>query len=67
MLIEESRRRQSELKKHLSEMALKCMDDTEIRKMAITFKSLYSDHFRHNSTIFVVLLLFSIKNRRVGL
>lgn len=52
MLIEESRRRQSELKKHLSEMALKCMDDTEIRKMAITFKSLYSDHFRHNYSEF---------------
>lgn len=57
MLIEESRRRQIELKKYLLEMASTCMNETEIRKMAIKSKALYSDGFRHNYSEFFSLIL----------
>lgn len=52
MLIEESKRRQNELKKYLLEMSLTCMEEAEIRKMAMKCKSLYSDGFRHNYSEF---------------
>lgn len=57
MLIEESKRRQNELKKQLRKMAMECMEDVEIRKMAITFKSLYSEGFRHNYSEFFPFIL----------
>ena len=57
MLIDESRRRQSELIKLLKEMALTCMDDTAIRTVVIKFKALYSDGFRHNYSEFFPLIV----------
>lgn len=40
MLIEESCRRQKALKDCLYQMASNCMEDSEIRKEAISFKTL---------------------------
>ena len=57
MLIEESKRRQNVLKEYLRNMAMECMGNTEIRKMAINFKSLYSDDFRHNYSEFFPFIL----------
>lgn len=57
MLIDESRRRQSELIKLLNEMALTCMDDTAIRNVVIKFKALYTDGFRHNYSEFFSLIV----------
>lgn len=57
MLIDESRRRQSELIKLLKEMSLTCMDDTAIRTVVIKFKALYSDGFRHNYSDFFPLIV----------
>ena len=48
MLIEESIRRQNELRNCLYEMASTCMDETEIRSISIKLKALYTDGFRHN-------------------
>lgn len=62
MLIEESKRRQSELKKHLFSMAVDCMDETKIRQMVITFKSLYSNNFRHNYSEFFPLIVEMAKD-----
>ena len=62
MLIEESRRRQGELKKYLIEMSLTCMEESEIRKMAIKYKSLYSDGFRHNYSEFFPFIVDIAKN-----
>lgn len=47
MLIEESCRRQNVLKDFLYKMASNCMEESEIRKIAISFKALYSSNFRH--------------------
>lgn len=57
MLIEESQRRQTDLKKYLFEMASSCMDEPAIRSMAIKLKTLYSDNFRHNYSEFFPLIV----------
>lgn len=57
MLIEESHRRQSDLKKYLLEMATSCMDEDAIRSMAIKLKALYSNGFRHNYSEFFPLIV----------
>lgn len=57
MLIEESKRRQSELQNELLVMASTCMDETAIRKTAIKFKSLYANGFRHNYAEFFPLIV----------
>lgn len=57
MLIDESLRRQGELKKYLCEMALTCMEDVAIKEMALKFKSLYTDGFRHNYSEFFPLIV----------
>lgn len=48
MLIHESRRRQEQLNNLLYEMASDCMDEEELRSIAIKFKSVYTDNFRHS-------------------
>ena len=62
MLIEESKRRQSELKEHLLSMAVDCMDEAKIRQMVIKFKALYSNNFRHNYSEFFPLIVEIAKN-----
>ena len=62
MLIEESKRRQSELKGHLLSMAVDCMDEAKIRQMVIKFKALYSNNFRHNYSEFFPLIVEIAKN-----
>lgn len=57
MLIEESIRRQEELKKCLFEMASVSMPDADIRKKVIELKTLYSDGFRHNYSMFFPLIV----------
>lgn len=57
VLIEESVRRQEELKKLLFEMSSVCMTEAEIREKVIKLKSLYSDGFRHNYSIFFPLIV----------
>lgn len=57
MLIEESKRRQFELKGHLLLMAVDCMDEAKIRQMVIKFKALYSNNFRHNYSEFFPLIV----------
>ena len=62
MLIEESRRRHSELKNYLYEMATSCKDDGEIREIAIRLKGLYSDGFRHNYSEFFAIIVEMAKD-----
>lgn len=57
MLIEESIRRQNELRNCLYEMASTCMDETEIRSISIKLKALYTDGFRHNYFDFFPLIV----------
>lgn len=57
MLIDEAQRRQGELIKILKEMALSCMDEDAIRTVAIKFKALYTDGFRHNYSEFFPLIV----------
>ena len=57
MLLEESLRRQSELRKCLLEMSSVCMDEVGIRAISIKLKSLYSDGFRHNYAEFFPLII----------
>lgn len=65
MLIEESIRRQNELRKCLYEMATTCMDETEIRSMAIKLKALYTDGFRHNYSDFFPLIVEIAKDDNI--
>lgn len=62
MLIEESKRRQSELKELLFLMATDCMGDVEVRKMVIKLKALYSNNFRHNYSEIFPLIVEIAKN-----
>ena len=57
MLIEESCRRQKALKDCLYQMASNCMEDSEIRKVAISFKALYSSNFRHYYSEFFPIIV----------
>lgn len=57
MLIDESRRRQAELEKSIYEMAKEPLEDAELRKQAIKFKSIYTSNFRHNYSGFYPLIL----------
>lgn len=57
MLIEESRRRQAELENIILEMAMKPLEDNDLRKIAIKFKELYTCNFRHNYSGFYPLIL----------
>ena len=52
MLIEESQRRQNELKQYIFEMSDRLMEDSDLRKMAIQLKTLYSSGFRHSYSEF---------------
>lgn len=65
MLIEESIRRQGELRNCLYEMASTCMDETGIRSMVIKLKSLYTDGFRHNYSDFFPLIVEVAKDDNV--
>lgn len=57
MLLEETHRRQAELKNYLFEMASECMDEAGIRAMVSKLKSLYTDGFRHNYSEFFPLIV----------
>ncbi len=57
MLIEEAQRRQQELHKNLLEMSKKILDEKELRKKAIIFKSLYTEGFRHTYSEFFPLIV----------
>ena len=57
MLIEESRRRQKELSTYIQKMATRCMDDSETRELAIQFKTLYSNKFRHYYSDFFPIIV----------
>lgn len=57
MLIEEAKRRQSELKKILYEMASECMSEERLREMIIKFKPLYTNKFRHNYSEFFPMIV----------
>ncbi len=48
MLIEESQKRQEQLKECLLEMAASSMEEPDIRRMVIKLKSIYSGGFRHS-------------------
>ena len=57
MLIEESLRRQEELKAHLYDMASAMKEDEELREIAIKLKGLYTDGFRHVYSEFFALIV----------
>ena len=57
MLIEESERRQGFLKEYLFEMSVSSMDETDVRRMAIKLKSLYTENFRHSYSDFFPIIL----------
>lgn len=57
MLIEESRRRQEKLKQYLHEMASKSMEESELKQKVTDLKTLYSDGFRHNYSMFFPLIV----------
>lgn len=57
MLIEEAKRRQEELKKYLFDMASACLNEQEIRQIAIKLKALYSSNFRHNYSDFFSMIV----------
>lgn len=57
MLIEESKRRQEQLKKILLDMASSCMDDKKIREKAINLRTLYTGGFRHSYADFFPLIV----------
>lgn len=57
MLIEESLRRQEELKAHLCDMASAMKEDDELREIAIKLKGLYTDGFRHVYSEFFALIV----------
>lgn len=57
MLIEESLRRQEELKAHLYDMASAMKEDDELRKIAIKLKGLYTGGFRHGYSEFFALIV----------
>lgn len=65
MLIEESIRRQNELRNCLYEMASTCMDETEIRSISIKLKALYTDGFRHNYADFFPLIVEIAKDDNI--
>lgn len=57
MLIEESLRRQEELKAHLYDMASAMKEDDELREIAIKLKGLYTGGFRHVYSEFFALIV----------
>lgn len=57
MLIEESLRRQEELKAHLYDMASAMKEDDELREIAIKLKGLYTDGFRHVYSEFFAMIV----------
>lgn len=57
MLIEESRRRQEELEKSIYEMAIVPLEDSDLRKIAVKLKGLYTSNFRHSYSQFYPLIL----------
>lgn len=57
MLLEESLRRQQELSSLLYEMASSCMDDVQLRSVAIKLKTLYTSNFRHNYSQFFPMIV----------
>lgn len=64
MKIEESRRRQEQLKEYILEMSLKLFSEEETNAMAFKMKDVYSDHFRHYYSSFypTVLVIFDETN-----
>lgn len=56
MLIEETVKRQKQLEKYLYELASVCMSENDIKRMAISFKGLYTDGFRHNYSSFFPII-----------
>ena len=57
MLIEESLRRQEELKSHLYDMASSMKEDDELREVAQKLKEIYTDGFRHVYSEFFALIV----------
>ncbi len=57
MLIQESRRRQEELKRHLCDMATSLKEENEMRDIALKLKGLYSDGFRHTYSEFFAMIV----------
>lgn len=57
MLIEDSKKKQEELKNCLCEMALKSMDDTEINLIIDRLEKIYSNNFRHSYAMFFPMIV----------
>lgn len=57
MLIEETLRRQEELKSHLYDMASSMKEETELRQIVFKLKGLYTDGFRHTYSEFFALIV----------
>lgn len=57
MLLEESLRRQQELDNLLHEMASSCMNDVQLRSVAIKLKTIYTSNFRHNYSQFFPMIV----------
>ena len=56
MLIEEEKQRQEKLMQCLEQMAVECLNPTQISQMVLRFKDIYSNNFRHDYSDFFHLL-----------
>lgn len=52
MLIEEEKQRQEKLMQCLEQMAIECLNPTQISQMVLRFKDIYSNNFRHDYSDF---------------
>lgn len=57
MLIQESIKRQEQLKQCLYDMASKSMEDDEVESIIIKLQGIYSNHFRHNYSMFLPIII----------
>lgn len=57
MLIQESIKRQEQLKQCLYDMASKSMEDDEVESIIIKLQEIYSNNFRHNYSMFFPIII----------
>lgn len=67
MLLEETKRRQELLKEYIWELAVKCLENHEIREYAFKLKELYSGGFRHSYSEFFPIIVDIAKEENYNL
>lgn len=51
------KRKQAALREYLYDMALSCMDESQLRQMLTKLKSIYSNDFRHSYSEFFPMIV----------